>query len=90
MNKLENQEVHYYKDIINTTIYEVKGKYGVLERFKDSSSLIATFDDKDKVDKIYTEVYNIKGKWYVATRWSVAYKWNELDEYYGNLDKCKH
>lgn len=83
---LENQDIHHGKEIITTTIYFENNAYCIEENFKDCCSGIAIFNEEDKCDKVLTEVYLIKGKWYVATRWSVAYLYGKLDQYYKNLE----
>lgn len=86
---LENQEIHHGKDVIITTIYIENNTYCIEENFKDCCSGIATFNEEDKCDKVLTEVYLIKGKWYVATHWSVAYMYGKLDQYYKGLEELK-
>lgn len=83
---LENQEIHHGKEITTTTIYLENNAYCIEENFKDCCSGIAIFNEEDKCDKVLTEVYLIKGKWYVATRWSVAYMYGKLDQFYKNLE----
>lgn len=83
---LKNQDIHHGKEIITTTIYLENNAYYIEENFKDCCGEIAIFNDEDKRYKILSEVFLIKGKWYVATHWSVAYLYGKLNQYYKNLE----